>query len=80
MEDKIFFLISKFSLKNGENIKGNSLWQNFQNLKELRDNILHPRIDKEFELNIEKVKSHIKTAKEIIQLVSEYIWGKKVEF
>jgi len=80
LEDKIFFLISKFSDIDDKNFKGKTLWQNFHDFKELRDRILHPRVDKEIEIDIKKVKTHIETSKKIIQLVSEYLWGKKVEF
>ncbi|MDO8886690.1 hypothetical protein [Candidatus Oleimmundimicrobium sp.] len=80
LEDKIFFLISKFSSKKEEDLKGKSLWQNFQEFKTLRDNILHPRTDKDIEIDINKVKKHIDTSKRIIQLISEHLWSKKVEF
>ena len=82
LEDKIFFLISKFSSKKAKDLKGKSLWQNFQEFKTLRDNILHPRTDKdiEIEIDINKVKKHIDTSKNIIQLISEHLWAKKVEF
>jgi len=80
LEDKIFFLISKFSSKKDKDLKGKSLWQDFQEFKILRDNILHPRTDKEIEININKVKKHIDTSKCIIELISEYLWGKKIEF
>lgn len=80
LEDKIFFLISKFSSKEEKNLKGGSLWQNFRELKILRDNILHPRTDKDIDIDIDIVIKHINTSKCIIQLISEHIWGKKVVF
>jgi len=80
LEDKIFFLIAKFSSKNRDNLKGKNLWQNFLEFKALRDNILHPRTDKDIEINIELAKKHLDTSKRTIQLVSEHIWNKKVEF
>jgi len=80
LEDKIFFLISKFSSKKEKDLKGKSLWQDFQEFKTLRDNILHPRTDKAIEININTVKKHIETSKCLIELISEHLWGKKVEF
>lgn len=80
LEDKIFFLISKFSSKKESDLKGKSLWQNFQEFKTLRDNILHPRTDKEIDIDINAAKKHLDTSKSIIQLISAHLWGKKVEF
>ena len=80
LEDKIFFLISKFSSKKEKDLKGKNLWQDFQEFKTLRDNILHPRTDKAIEININTVKKHIETSKCLIELISEHLWGKKVEF
>ncbi len=80
LEDKIFFLISKFSSKKEKYLKGKNHWQNFQEFKTLRDKILHPRTDKEIDLDISKAKKHLETSKYIIQLISEHLWSKKVEF
>jgi len=80
LEDKIFFLISKFGSKEEKNLKGGSLWQKFRELKALRDNILHPRTDKDIDIDIDLVIKHINTSKCTIQLISEHIWGKKVVF
>ena len=80
LEDKIFFLISKFGPQKERDLKGKSLWQNFQEFKTMRDNILHPRADKDIEIDINKVKKHLDTSKSIIQLISKQLWSKKVEF
>lgn len=80
LEDKIFFLIAKFSAREGRNIRGESLWCNFQKFKDARDGLVHPRRGKEVSLNIQGVRRFIGTAKEIIHLVSEHVWGTKVEF
>ena len=80
LEDKIFFLIAKFSSKKERDLKEKSLWQDFQEFKTLRDNILHPRTDKDIEININTVRKHLETSKCIIEVISEHLWGKKVEF
>ncbi len=81
LEDKIFFLIAKFGRRSSRKVKkGDTLWQEFQELKDARDALVHPKQDKQVSLNPEKVKNFIETSKEVIQLVSENIWNKKVEF
>jgi len=80
LEDKIFFLISKFSPKKEKNLKGKSLWQSFQEFKTLRNNILHPRTNKNIYIDIDKAKKHLDTSKRIIQLISEHLWGTKTVF
>jgi hypothetical protein len=80
LEDKLFFLISKFGSQEDKNIKGGSLWCNFQEFKKVRDSLLHPRRGREVLLNAQQVCRFVNTAKEIIQLVSKHVWGKKVEF
>jgi len=80
LEDKIFFLIAKFSSQGGHNIRGESLWQDFQRFKDDRDALMHPRWDRGISLDIEKVRSHIETSKRVIQLVSKHIWNKGVDF
>jgi len=80
LEDKILFLLAKSGANTHSNIRGESLWQKFEKFKETRNAIVHPRLDKEFELNIEIVKGFIKTAKDIIQLISEHLWSKRIQF
>lgn len=80
LEDKIFFLVAKFSANPDKDIKGKTLWQDFEAFKETRDGLVHPRKGKEVPLNIELVKKYIETAKEIIQLISTHIWNKRVDF
>jgi hypothetical protein len=75
LEEKIFFLIRKFSKKD-EDYKGSSLWQDFQLLKEVRNKIAHPRKEDHLELNLEDVAKHINTAEEIIGFVSTRVWGR----
>jgi hypothetical protein len=78
IEDKILFLIAKFS-KQTTRIKGESLWNEFQEFKAARDNLLHPRRDKDVMLSIELTSKYINTAKKIIEELSSQVWGKKVD-
>jgi len=80
LEDKILFLIAKFSKKDRKNIKGERLWQKFQEFKDVRDLIVHPRRSKSVKLDKEKVEGFIETSREIIDLISQKVWGKKVVF
>lgn len=80
LEDKILFLIAKFSTKKELNPKGESLWKNFQDFKVVRDGLLHPKRERQIDLDIKKVETYTATARQIIQLVSEHIWNKKVAF
>lgn len=80
LEDKIFFLMAKVATRNAQNLKGDALWQNFQEFKDTRDALVHPRRDKEILIDKEKVNKFIETSKEIIQLLSMYVWNKTVYF
>lgn len=80
LEDKIFFLIAKFSSQGSHSVRGKSLWQDFRRFKEDRDTLMHPRWDKDISLEVERVRSHMETSKKIIQLVSRHIWNKEVDF
>lgn len=80
LEDKIFFLIRKFGKPGIRNQKGEILWQNFQDFKNARDTLAHPRRDKEIDLDVAKVRKFIEISKEVIQLVSEHVWNKKITF
>lgn len=79
IDDKIFFLISKFG-KNLTIKKGTGLWQRFSEFKEVRDNLVHPRRTKEVKLSINNVMNYINTAKELIKLISKNVWGSEVKF
>ena len=80
LEDKIFFLIAKIGRREAQNLRGGTLWQNFKEFKDTRDALVHPRRGKEASLSIKQVERFLETAKEVIQLVSEYVWNKKVHF
>jgi len=81
LEDKIFFLIAKFGGQGTRRVKkGDSLWQRFEEFKNTRDALVHPRQDRQASLSVAKAKEFIETSKEIIRLLSENIWNKQVEF
>lgn len=80
LENKIFFLLSKMGSQKVSNIKGGTLWQEFISLKEVRDNLIHPRKDIEITLEPKDVKKHIDTAQELIQMISKNIWKKRIMF
>ena len=80
LEDKILFLIAKFSENIDQNIKGKTLWQDFQEFKEVRDSLIHPRRGKEISITIKSLQKYIETSKTIIQMVAEHVWKRPIEF
>jgi hypothetical protein len=78
--DKIFFLIAKFGIPADQNIKGDDLWNDFQKFKDARDGLVHPRRGRGVSLDITITRGFIGTAKRIIQLVSQHVWGREVKF
>ena len=81
LEDKIFFLVTKFGNRGSLKVKrGDTLWQEFQELKDARDALVHPKQNKQVLVSIEKVRKFIETSKEVIQLVSLNMWNKRVQF
>jgi hypothetical protein len=80
LENKIFFLLSKMGTKGAASLKGGTLWQRFKTFKDVRDNLVHPRRFKEINLKVQDVKENVDTAQELIQEISERIWGKKIKF
>lgn len=77
--EKILFLIAKFS-NFKKPYKGENLWQNFEDLRDTRNKILHPRRNIELELTVEKAYKYLETSKNIIQFVSTNVWHKKISF
>jgi hypothetical protein len=63
-----------------DGVKGQTLWQNFESFKDVRDSLVHPRKGKEVSITKEMVDGFIKTSKLIIQLVSKNVWKKEVIF
>ena len=80
IEDKIFFLVAKFSSTNQTIKKGDTLWGKFQEFKTIRDNLVHPRRGMIVPLSTKKIAGYIDTAKSIIRLLSYHVWGKEIEF
>jgi hypothetical protein len=79
LEDKILFLIAKFS--SGSKLeKGSGLWQKFERSKQTRDKLSHPRKDSMPTLTEADAKTALEVAKEIIQIVSTKVWKQRVEF
>lgn len=79
LSDKIFFLIRKFNPSQGS-FKGNTLWQNFEELKDVRNKIAHPRKADEISLNAEQIRKAIDASKEIIKFISNKVWKKSLDF
>lgn len=80
MEDKIVFLLAKFGIKNDHGIKESELWRDFQDFKKIRDALIHPRREKRMRLSLEDTKKYFRTSKNVIQMLSENIWQKKITF
>jgi hypothetical protein len=78
LEEKIFFLIAKFSKKKKQ-FKGGKLWQDFEKFKTIRNKIMHPRKGIEFKIEINDTKKNLQIAKDIIKFVSTHVWGKPVD-
>jgi len=78
LENKIMFLVARFS--RGKVDKGSTLWQRFQKMKDIRDILTHPRKDTTKVPSPIDAEEAIEVAKDIIQLVSQKVWGKKVQF
>lgn len=77
LESKIMFLVARFS---GDTMdKGSTLWQRFKQAKDARDRLTHPRKDALNVPSLSDAQAALEVAKEIIQLVSLRVWGKKVQ-
>ena len=78
LELKIMFLVARFSQDKVD--KGSTLWQQFQKMKDIRDSLTHPRRHATKVPAPIDAEEAIKVAKAIIQLVSQKVWGKEVQF
>ena len=76
LEEKILFLITKFGNLN-KSCKGDFIWQSFEDLRDTRNIILHPKRNKELELSVPKAYKYLEISKNIIQFVSTNVWHKK---
>ena len=79
LSDKIFFLIRKFN-PSVTSFKGDSLWQDFDKLREIRNRIAHPRKDDCLIVSTDQTKKSIETSKKIIQFISVKVWKKPLDF
>lgn len=78
LASKIMFLVARFS---GDTVdKGSSLWQKFHKMKDVRDLLTHPRKEETHVPSPEDAEAAIEATKDIIKLVSQKVWGKKVQF
>ncbi len=78
LEDKTLFLVAKFGT--GMKLhKGGQLWQRFQEVKDKRNQITHPRRSQEMALTLADAEDALEVAEAIIKMVSEKVWGKAVE-
>ena len=78
LEYKIMFLVARFS---GDAVdRGSSLWQRFQKMKEIRDSLTHRRKAKTTAPSPKDASVAKDTTKEIINLVSQKVWKKRVQF
>jgi hypothetical protein len=80
IEDKIFFLVAKFSSPDLAIKKADTLWGKFQEFKAIRDNLVHPRRGISAPLSTGKIADYIDTAKSIIRLLSIHVWGTEIDF
>jgi hypothetical protein len=78
LEHKIMFLVARFS---GDVVdKGSTLWQRFQKMKDIRDSLTHPRKTAKHVPLPSDAEEAIGASKDIIQLVSQKVWKKKIQF
>jgi hypothetical protein len=78
LEYKIMFLVARFG---GHSVdKGSTLWQKFQKMKDIRDSLTHPRKAKTMAPSPADAAAANDTAKEIIELVSQKVWKKRIQF
>ena len=79
LSDKIFFLIRKFNPEQ-KSFKGDTLWQDFDRLKDIRNKIAHPRKSDFETVDIDQAKKAIEISKKIIKFISAKVWKKSLDF
>ena len=78
LEHKIMFLVAKFGT--GTKLdKGGYLWQNFEAMKEKRNQITHPRKSSDMSLTLDDAEDALEVAKAVIRMVSEKVWKKEID-
>lgn len=78
LDQKILFLIWKFSPEKKFKLREDSLWNKFVTFKNARDKIVHPSRSKSIILNIENVYEFRETSIAIIKLIAEKVWKTKI--
>jgi hypothetical protein len=76
LSDKILFLIAKCG---GSVKKGEQPWQDFDDFKEIRDSLIHPRRGKYTVIDADLARRCITISKKVIAFISQAL-GQKVEF
>jgi hypothetical protein len=76
LSDKILFLIAKCGSQVN---KGQPPWQDFERLKDVRDALVHPRLDKHRVIDADVARDCFTSSKKVIVLISDGL-GHKVEF
>lgn len=79
LENKIYFLMARFGERNGS-FRGEPLWQDFEEFKDVRNKIIHPRRDNQLAITVNKAEKYLQTARNIIEFVSRNVWNKSVVF
>ena len=79
LSDKIFFLIRRFN-PDTKSFKGDTLWQSFDELNDVRNKIAHPRKSDYFDVTLDQAKKSVETSKQIIQFISINVWKKSLNF
>ena len=77
LSDKILFLMAKQGVTAK---KGTPLWQDFVELRKVRDSLVHPRKGKYKRVTPDLARKCIRISKQVIELISEALAPKKVRF
>jgi hypothetical protein len=77
LEDKVLFLFAKCSSQPLQ--RGSNLWQRFNDVKKLRDNLTHPK-DTESFVSADDAEMAVHTVTELIEFVGNEMWGKPVKW
>jgi hypothetical protein len=78
-EDKIVFLVAKIG-QQGNLDKGSHLWQRLDSSKRIRDHLTHPRRSHGLTTTLSEAEESLNLCKEIVQLLAQKVWGKKIDF
>lgn len=68
LEEKIFFLIAKFSKKKKKKFKGDTLWQEFQKFRTIRNEIMHLGKELNYDLQLMTRRNICKQPKILLNL------------